>query len=127
MDQMFARFPALWPGPGYLLTRIALAATAIPVVHESGGFIAWSPHGIQNYVAIGVALMLVLGLLTPIAALLLAGALIWRGCHDPGFCASCCLLGVMSLGLALTGPGGWSLDAMFFGRRRIEVPLRDRE
>lgn len=124
---MFARFPALWPGLGYLLTRVALAITSLSGVHESGGPLVRPWLGLHDYVAIGVALMLVCGFLTPVAAILLAGALFWRGCQEPNLCIYCCLLGVISLGLAFTGPGTWSLDALIFGRKRIEVPLRGRE
>ena len=127
MAQILSRFPALWPRPGYLLLRIALAAAAVFALVDADGSLASTAHHFQNYLAIGLAAMLVLGLLTPIAALLLAGALLNGGCEETGACIYCYLLGVISLGLALVGPGGWSLDDHFFGRKKIEVPLPDRE
>ena len=34
------------------------------------------------------------------------------------------LLGTVGLALAMVGPGAWSLDARWFGRKRIQIPHR---
>ena len=75
--------------------------------------------------AIAVGLLLLVGLWTPIAGVLLAIIETWGGFthpHDPwGFI----LLGTLGAALAMLGPGTWSVDARLFGWKRID--LRDRK
>jgi uncharacterized membrane protein YphA (DoxX/SURF4 family) len=64
---------------------------------------------------------LVAGLWTPVAATiaaLLEGLAALTSTGDP---AAEFLLMVLTIGLALLGPGAWSLDARVFGRKRIDI------
>ena len=123
---MIARLNAFSSAPGFLLIRLAMAAAAVSTFHGTGGPFVMSWNSVQGHVSIGVALLLVLGFLTPIAAFLFAGALLLRGYEEPEFYADFYILGLTSVGLALAGPGNWSLDAVLFGKRRISIPRRPR-
>jgi putative oxidoreductase len=79
---------------------------------------------IPQVVAAGAAMLLLLGLWTPVAGMLMAVAelyLAFSHFHDPWIHI---LLGVMGAALAMLGPGAWSVDARLFGRKRIQIPLR---
>ncbi|MDQ1469568.1 MAG: hypothetical protein QOJ99_1048 [Bryobacterales bacterium] len=78
---------------------------------------------LQSAIA-GAAVLLLAGLFTPVAGSLLATAevcLAFSHVKDPSVHV---ILGALGGGLAMTGPGAWSLDAHFFGRKRIQIPPR---
>jgi uncharacterized membrane protein YphA (DoxX/SURF4 family) len=77
-----------------------------------------------HVLAIAAGILLLAGLWTPIAGVLLA--LIEIGSafahpHDPW---SYILLGTLGAALAMLGPGAWSVDARLFGWKRIDTPDR---
>ena len=72
----------------------------------------------------GVGILLLAGLWTPIAGVLVAILALWQAFSHPGNPWSCIMLGTLGAALALLGPGGWSVDARLFGWKRIDI--RDR-
>ena len=77
-----------------------------------------------HVLAIAAGILLLAGLWTPIAGVLLAIIEIWSACtqlRDPW---SFILLGTLGAALAMLGPGAWSVDARLFGWKRIDP--RDR-
>ena len=79
---------------------------------------------IPQLVAAGAAMLLLLGLWTPVAGVLMAVAelcLTLSHATDPWMHI---LLGTLGAALAMLGPGAWSVDARLFGRKRIQIPLR---
>ena len=70
-------------------------------------------------VIIAVAVLLWIGLWTPIAAI--AAAVLQIGMVPLGqeSSAACGVNAALALALAMLGPGSWSLDARLFGRKRI--------
>jgi len=73
----------------------------------------------------GVGILLLAGLWTPIAGVLVAILALWQAFSHPGNPWSCIMLGTLGAALALLGPGGWSVDARLFGWKRIDI--RDRK
>ena len=75
-------------------------------------------------VSIGVGMLLLAGLWTPIAGALVAVIALWRAFWQPGDPWSCIMLGTLGAALAMLGPGAWSVDARLFGWKRIDPPNR---
>ena len=79
---------------------------------------------ILHVVTTGVGLLLIVGLWTPIAGVLLAIIETWIAFTHPHDPWSYILLGTLGAALAMLGPGAWSVDARLFGWKRIDI--RDR-
>lgn len=71
-------------------------------------------------VGIAAGLLLLAGLWTPIAGSLVALLAVWSAISEPGDLWAKIFLGTIGLGLALLGPGQWSMDARLFGWKRID-------
>ena len=76
---------------------------------------------IQDVLGIAAGLLLLAGLWTPIAGALAAAVAIWNGITEPGNPWANIFLGTIGIGLALLGPGAWSVDARLYGWKRIDV------
>jgi uncharacterized membrane protein YphA (DoxX/SURF4 family) len=75
-------------------------------------------------VAAAAALLLLVGLWTPVAGALVTVAelvLAWSHPSEPWPFVQLAILGAV---LALLGPGAWSVDARLFGRKEIRIPRR---
>ena len=120
MQRLFSSFPKGRPGIALLLLRIALSV----IVFES---LSWCTVCLHSPWAL--------------TALLATTVLLWLGLFSPAVSAVCLSLEVARLGwaaggvdpvhaclllhavsLALLGPGGYSLDAVLYGRRLIVFP-----
>ena len=121
MQRLFATFPEGWPGTGLLLVR---AAAAIPIVLQGIAGLLTAPlqtGSILEVVAACFAALLLVGLWTPVAGVLMAVAelcLVLSHASDPWMHVR---LGALGAALAMLGPGAWSVDAHLFGRKRIEI------
>jgi len=71
------------------------------------------------------AVLLLVGLWTPVAGTLAALVELWNVFWHLGDPWISILLGTLGVALALLGPGAWSVDARLFGWKRID--LRDRQ
>jgi hypothetical protein len=65
------------------------------------------------------AALLVVGLWTPIAGISMAAIHLGVLSATLGLNGAAVLSSAVGLGLAMLGPGAWSLDARLFGRKRI--------
>ena len=89
--------------------------------------------GLVVGVIAGAALLI--GLLTPIAALLTGLSAIGTGLSllpapDPNLfdsTLSVVLIGIVTIAIIFLGPGAFSLDGRLFGRREIIIPRRPEE
>jgi putative oxidoreductase len=75
-------------------------------------------------VTAGAAILLLIGLWTPLAGGLIAVVelgLAWSHPADPWTFVH---LGVLGGAIAMLGPGGCSVDARLFGRKNIQIPQR---
>jgi uncharacterized membrane protein YphA (DoxX/SURF4 family) len=96
------------------VSGLALAALA----HVAGDLVGTTGF-LARCVVDGLALLIWIGLWTPLAAV--TGAAIQIGVIILGhrFDLSLLIFAAVGLSLALLGPGAWSLDARLFGRKRI--------
>ena len=125
---MFCTFPSGSPGLGLLLLRGFVALTLI--VQGLAYFGSQEPPVLGWFVAAIVlvsAACLLVGFLTPIVATVTgigAIALITSGLPFPTY--SLVALSVLAVAIALLGPGAYSIDSRFFGRREILIPHNTR-
>ena len=101
MQRLFSTFPDGRAGAGLLILRIAIAAA---LAIQTG-----------SATALFVAVPLAIGFMTPAAALVAAVTALFHEAHT---------LAAISLALALLGPGAFSIDAKWFGRREIVIEER---
>lgn len=134
MQRLYSTFPGRWPGVGLLLLRAAVGLWA--AIEGASHILGASASGDHALIVAGGALAvlsgaaLAIGFLTPVAALVIAllgsgRALSWIPPPDPyliGTHAGALFLTIVATGVALLGPGAFSLDSYLFGRREIIIP-----
>ena len=135
LQKLFSTFPEGWPGVGLVLTRLAVALSAIvqgvgTFIESSARILSWTVGSLETLA--GAALLI--GFLTPIAGASaslgsLAIGISWfrtsgGNAHDKTVAALYLL--VLSIAITLLGPGAFSLDARLFGRREIIIPEASR-
>jgi len=119
MQRLFSTFPSAWPGLGLLILRFALASSSIAIEMQPSeiGPLAFLFHG----AVVACGSLLLVGLWTPIVALILAVLLLCSGISQRPDDALPFILTAIAVSTAMLGPGAWSLDAMLFGRKKIDV------
>jgi uncharacterized membrane protein YphA (DoxX/SURF4 family) len=131
LQRTFSGFPTGFPGFALLLLRVVVGGAA----SSQAWLLISANHGAVNtslvvaLLAFVTGLALIIGLMTPIASVLLSagGLLLTVGSSVPGhlllFESGMARLEfiVMSAVLVSLGPGASSLDARLYGRREIEV------
>jgi hypothetical protein len=128
LRRLYSSFPGSLPGAGLLLLRITIGLGMLiqafswliePQPSDSG---MWAP----GVLALLIGISFILGFLNPVAGSISALAGIATRLLHPEWSSSMTLFGVnplaMVVAITLLGPGAFSLDAYFFGRRKIIVP-----
>ena len=133
MQRLFSSVPAGGPGVGLLLLR---AAVGVSLMIQGLGCLgdgdqnAWMR--LAGLLALAAGASLLIGFLTPAAGVLavldgVSVAFSWLppslSGHFGGAPATVFLI-VMAAAVTLLGPGAFSLDARWFGRREIVIPPR---
>lgn len=131
LQRLFSTFPDGQPGVGLLLLRVG---AAVPLIYFgiAGLTAADSPlRLLLRLVAIAGGVLLLVGLWTPIAGFMIALAELSTTLlphilrqEDPW---TAIILAVVSAGVALLGPGAFSIDARLFGRQLYEIDTRMRD
>src|SRR5262245_57769933 len=126
VQRLFSTFPNGWPGAGLVLVRLGLGTALIYV--GVTGFLATGAEAftfVENLLAVGAGIFLLIGLWTPLAGGLAAlqemGRILslFSSAQEAVWIHT--LFAVLSAGAAMIGPGAWSIDARLFGRRRFDL------
>jgi len=121
LQRLFSMFPNGLPGAGLLLLRLVCS---IVIITDSITTIAAAPRAhtlISQSIAIPAAILLLVGLWTPIAGLAIVVvelAMAWSGTKG---IENSVLLATLGAALAALGPGSHSVDAKLYGRKRIQI------
>ena len=124
MQKLFSAFPGGWPGLGLLLLRALVGVTLIAQIVAYVGstklsMLSW----VVTALVLIIASCLLVGFMTPVAAIVIGlGAITLAASHV--FETNQTLLNVivLTIAIALLGPGAFSIDARMFGRREILIP-----
>lgn len=120
LQRLFSSFANGSPGWGLLLLRLVTGCVFIvKEISVLGAATAWQ-SSIGYLVAAAAGSLLLVGLWTPIVGSLVAISELWLY-SSQGDGQEHLVLAANGVGLALIGPGAWSLDARLFGRKRVDV------
>jgi len=102
------------------------AVTAIPLVQFIAGPLTPSSSLSLplQFLAATCSVLLMVGLWTPIAGLVMAVAELCLLLFHLSTASLHIVLAALGIALAMIGPGAWSVDARLFGRKRIRIPQR---
>lgn len=124
MQRLFSTFAGGWPGLALLLQRLLTAAGlfyyGINCLRGTPEFATIFPQ----MIGAGAGILLLVGLWTPVIGTVVAIVEVWSAFSCVGDPRIHIMLAVLSATLAMIGPGAWSIDARFYGRKRIEPPRR---
>ena len=128
LQRLFSTFPDGPPGLGLLCLRVG---AGIALIHYGvSGLSGEAPGGPITVALDGITavagVLLLAGLWTPIAGVAMAIAELWIAFSPQGDPWTHLPLATLGAGLAMLGPGAWSVDARLFGRKRLEIRDRTR-
>ncbi len=122
VQRLFSIFPNGWPGKGLLVLRFAAGGMLLT---KSIAWLVSAPHrdaAAPAIIGIAAGVLMLIGLWTPVGsalavisqswALLVSGLMLLQTAF---------LLLCISVAVAMLGPGAWSIDALLFGRRRLDI------
>jgi putative oxidoreductase len=118
---LYSTFPTGTPGVGLLFLRLAAGCTLIVERISMMLPLPSSPLLEIDVLLICLGVCVCLGIWTPVICGLEGVAELAMTISDPGRYESHILLAVLAISLAMLGPGAWSIDALIFGRKRINV------
>jgi uncharacterized membrane protein YphA (DoxX/SURF4 family) len=124
VQKLFSAFPGGWPGLGLLLLR---ALVGVTLIAQSLTYIGSTKLSALSWVVTALVLIiascLLVGFMTPIAAMIIGLGAIALALSSL-FQTNQTLLDVivLTIAIALLGPGAFSIDARMFGRREILIP-----
>jgi putative oxidoreductase len=126
LRRLYSTFAGGWPGFGLILMRLVVG---LALVSNAGSALLSSPAipmAILSVLLAAAAILLIVGLFTPIAGTLVALIESCRLVTIPADRLVYLLVATFGAALAMLGPGLWSVDARLFGWKRIEPTPRKR-
>ena len=124
MRRLYSTFAGGWPGIGLILMRLvagfALVSSAGPALLSSPAI----PVTILSVLLVAAAILLIIGLFSPIVGTVVALIETCRFVTIPEDRLVYLLVATFGAALAMLGPGLWSIDARLFGWKRIEPSPR---
>jgi putative oxidoreductase len=114
-------FPNGWPGSALLLLRLVSGTI---LIHDGLARLLQAPQWesiTRSSLAIGAGMLLVVGLWTPIAGLLVVLVEVWTALSKADSLRICIVLATLGAALVMLGPGLRSLDARLYGRKQIDI------
>jgi len=114
LQRLFSTFPDGSPGGGLLCLRLG---AAVPLILYGIKGLPAAPQIIE----VVAAVLLLAGLWTPFTGAAIAADELWIGLTRHGDPLTHLTLAALGAGLALLGPGAWSVDARLFGRKRLDM------
>ena len=131
LQRLFSTFPDGWPGFGLLLLRlgVGIALICLGISRLSGR--ARRPITVaRDLIEAAGGIFLLAGLWTPVMGALIAIDELWIAfslySSQPDSRLIHIFLAVLTAGVAMLGPGAWSIDARLFGRKRFKMADRTR-
>jgi putative oxidoreductase len=123
VQRLFSTFASGWPGAGLLAQRLLLGVAEVYCLFACVNATPVCGALVPQSIGALAGILLLAGLWTPVAGVLVAIMEAWIAFLLPtGAALPAVLLGVLGASLAMIGPGAWSLDARLFGRKHIEPP-----
>jgi putative oxidoreductase len=114
-------FPSGWPGRGLLLLRIA---SAVILIHDGIAGLMGAPQRESltvEVIAASAGIFLLVGLWTPIAGTVVAVTELWIAVSGTDHLRGTIMLATTGVVMAVLGPGARSVDALLFGRKRLDI------
>jgi len=121
VQRLFSSFADGWPGAGLLLLRLLAGSGLLHGAIVSARSAFDPAQMVTPVLAAAFGAMLAVGLFTPFAGVMVAAVEVWIAFSHPGYLWPQIGLAGLSLGLAMIGPGAWSVDARLFGRKQIDL------
>ena len=118
MQRLFSMFADGPPGAALLIQRLLVGAAVLYCAIAAPQSTVMAPQGIAAL----AALLLIAGLWTPVAGVVVACAEVWLALLSPAHAVVPAALAVLAVTLALIGPGAWSADARLYGRKHFVPP-----
>ena len=126
MRRLYSTFAGGWPGIGLTLMRLVVGVALVNNACSALVRNASEPKVLLSVLLAGAAILLVIGLCTPIVGTLVALVESCRLVIIPADWLVYLLVATSCAALAMLGPGLWSVDARLFGWKRIEHSPRKR-
>ena len=128
VQRLFSTFADGWPGIGLLLLRLL---AGVGLIHFGIVSIREGPPPLTvvlHTVGVAAGVVLLAGIFTPVAGGVAATANVWiaisRFSSHSGDPWGALAQAILAAALAMIGPGAWSFDARWFGRKHIDLSGR---
>jgi len=126
LRRLYSTFAGGWPGIGLILMRLAVGIALVVSAGSTLRSHPLAPMAIVSTLLAGAAILLIVGLYTPIVGTLTALLESYRLVAISADWLVSLLIAASCAALAMLGPGLWSVDARLFGWKRIEPSPRKR-